>query len=204
MHRDEVDPALVLVAERAREYLATLDDAPLHSPTFEETAWSFVGPIPEEGNGALDTLARLTGPALDGAVASAGPRNFHFVTGGVTPAALGADWLASVLDQNSFAWIETPLGSQLERVALAWLRDLFGLPAEWGGVLTTGATMANFVSLAAARHWWADRHGVDVNADGLAGLPAAPIMTSGYIHASARKALAAPRPWTVTAADVRA
>ena len=32
MHRDEVDPALILVAERAREYLATLDDAPLHSP----------------------------------------------------------------------------------------------------------------------------------------------------------------------------
>ncbi len=190
MHRDEVDPALILVAERAREYLATLDDAPLHSPSFEETAWSFVGPIPEEGNGALDTLARLTGPALDGTVASAGPRNFHFVTGGVTPAALGADWLASVLDQNSFAWIESPLGSQLERVSLAWLRDLFGLPAEWGGVLTTGATMANFVSLAAARHWWAAQHGVDVNADGLAGLPAAPIMTSGYIHASARKALA--------------
>jgi glutamate/tyrosine decarboxylase-like PLP-dependent enzyme len=130
MHREELDPALTLVAERARAYLATLDDAPLHSPSFEQTAWSFGGPLPEEGYGAFDTLARLTGPALDGTVASAGPRNFHFVTGGVTPAALGADWLASLLDQNSFAWIESPLGAQLERVALAWLRDLFGLPAD--------------------------------------------------------------------------
>jgi glutamate/tyrosine decarboxylase-like PLP-dependent enzyme len=190
MRRDELEPTITLIAERARAYLATLDDSPLHSQTFEETAWSFTGAIPEHGHGALDTLARLTGPALDGTIASAGPRNFHFVTGGVTPAALGADWLASVLDQNSFAWIETPLASQLERISLAWLRDLFGLPAEWGGVLTTGATMANFTSLAAARHWWAGRHGVDVNADGLAGLPAAPIMTSGYVHATARKALA--------------
>ena len=155
MRRDELEPTITLIAERARAYLATLDESPLHSQTFEETAWSFTGAIPEHGHGALDTLARLTGPALDGTIASAGPRNFHFVTGGVTPAALGADWLASVLDQNSFAWIETPLASQLERISLAWLRDLFGLPAEWGGVLTTGATMANFTSLAAARHWWA-------------------------------------------------
>jgi glutamate/tyrosine decarboxylase-like PLP-dependent enzyme len=35
-----------------------------------------------------------------------------------------------------------------------WLRQLFELPAEFGGVLTTGATMANFVALAAARNWW--------------------------------------------------
>jgi glutamate/tyrosine decarboxylase-like PLP-dependent enzyme len=188
--RAEIDPALALVAERARSYLAALDEAPLHTPSFEETSWSFAGPIPEEGHGALETLERLTGPALDGTVASVGPRNFHFVTGGVTPAALGADWLASVLDQNSFAWIESPLGSQLEGVALGWLRDLFGLPPHWGGVLTTGATMANFVSLAAARQWWGERHGVDVGAEGLAGLPAAPVFSGGYIHATARKALA--------------
>jgi glutamate/tyrosine decarboxylase-like PLP-dependent enzyme len=189
VRRDELDPALTLIAERARAYLASLDDAPLHSPGYEQVAWSFGGPLPEEGNGALDTLARLTGPALDGTVASAGPRNFHFVTGGVTPAALGADWLASLLDQNSFAWIESPLGAQLERTALAWLRELFGLPAEWGGVLTTGATMANFVSLASARRWWGERHGVDVDTDGLAGLPPAPVLTSGYVHATAIKAL---------------
>lgn len=69
---------------------------------------------------------------------------FHFVTGGVTPAALGGDWLASALDKNAFSWVGTPLGSRLEAVTIGWLKELFELPASWAGVLTTGATMANF------------------------------------------------------------
>jgi len=189
VNRAELEPALSLVAERARAYLAGLDDAPLHAPNVEEAAWSFDGSLPEQGSGAEAALARLLDEGLDGTIASAGPRNFHFVTGGVTPAALGADWLASLLDQNSFAWIESPLGAHLERVALRWLRDLFDLPAEWGGVLTTGATMANFVSLAAARRWWGERHDRDVDRDGFAGLPPVPVFSSGYVHATAIKAL---------------
>ena len=189
MDRSEIDAALALVAERAREYLCELDDAPLHTAGYEQAAWSFDGSLPEEGAGAVGTLTLLTGGGLEASVASAGPRCFHFVTGGVTPAALGADWLASALDQNSFAWIESPLGAQLERLSLAWLRELFGLPDRWGGVLTTGATMANFVALAAARRWWGERHGFDVDADGLTGRPPVPVFSSGYVHATARKAL---------------
>ena len=78
---------------------------------------------------------------LDAATASPGPRFFHFVTGGVTPAALGADWLTTALDQNAFSWVGSPLGTRLETVSLAWLQELFGLPADWGGALTTGATV---------------------------------------------------------------
>ncbi|HWM05577.1 MAG TPA: pyridoxal-dependent decarboxylase, partial [Actinophytocola sp.] len=62
-------------------------------------------------------------------------------------------------------------------------------PAGWGGVLTPSATFANLTGLAAARHWWATRHGRDVAADGLAGLPAMPVLGGGYVHPSARKAL---------------
>ena len=115
---------------------------------------------------------------------------FHFVTGGVTPAALAADWLTSAIDQNAFSWVNSPLASRAEAIAIDWLKDLFALPASWGGVLTTGATMANFTALAAARHWWAARHGSDVEETGLAGLPPLPVLSSGYIHTSAVKALA--------------
>ena len=64
--------------------------------------------------------------------------------GGGTPAALAADWLTSAFDQVAFAWASSPFASRLEQVAVAWLRDLFELPGDFGGVLTTGATMANF------------------------------------------------------------
>src|SRR5437899_2907855 len=145
--------------------------------------------MPEEGIGSLRALSDLVAASMDGAVQSSGPRYFHFVTGGVTPAALGADWLTSALDQMAFNWTSSPFASRLEQVSIGWLRDLFGLPSEWSGVITTGATMANFVGLAAARGWWGQQHGADVDNEGMAGLPPVPVFAGGYLHASAVKAL---------------
>ena len=183
--RAEEAETLAFVLEEARRYLAELDDSPV-LPSREQR---FAGSLPEEGAGAPAALAELMAGS-DVATRSSGPRFFHFVTGGTTPAALGADWLTSLLDQNSFSWISSPLGSQLEAVSIRWLLELFELPADWGGVLTTGATMANFVGLACGRRWWAQQHGVDLDERGFAGLPAVPVFSSPYLHASARKALA--------------
>jgi glutamate/tyrosine decarboxylase-like PLP-dependent enzyme len=109
--------------------------------------------------------------------------------GGGTPAALAADWLASALDQIAFNWISSPFAMQLEQVSVGWLKELFGLPAAWSGVLTTGATTANLTGLAAARRWWGLQHGVDVEEDGLSGLPPVPVFATDDVHASAVKAL---------------
>src|SRR5207253_7358147 len=77
----------------------------------------------------------------------------------------------------------------VQTCALPIFRELFGLPAEWGGVLTTGATMANFVALACARRWCGLQQGVDVDDVGLSGLPPIQVFGSGYIHPSDVKAL---------------
>jgi glutamate/tyrosine decarboxylase-like PLP-dependent enzyme len=77
----------------------------------------------------------------------------------------------------------------LEQVAVDWLRQLFELPCDFGGVLTTGATMANFVALAAARNWWGELQGVDVEQEGVGKLAPAVILSSGYIHPSATQAV---------------
>ena len=151
---------------------------------------SFGGPVPETGDGSLEALRRLMHDGLEGAVHTSGPRCFHFVLGGVTPAALGAELWAAVLDPIAYAWVSSPLAVHLELLSLAWLRQLFGLPAAWSGVMVTGATMANFVGLAAARQWWGEQHGVDVSERGMAALPSVPVFTSGHIHGSARKAVA--------------
>ena len=107
--------------------------------------------------------------------------------GGATPAALGADMLAPVIDQAAYAWDSSPLGTAVERTALRWLKELFGLPASMTGIMVTGATMANFVGLAAARQWWGERRGVDVSRAGLSGQPPVPVLSSGYVHAATRK-----------------
>ena len=190
MRREEFEPALELAAREAVRYLAEVDERPVRSQRVEEALEAFGGSLPEEGDGALAALAELAGEGFEGAVHSAGPRFFHFVTGGVTPAALGADWLASTIDQMAGVWVAGPSAARLEAVAIDWLKELFGLPAPFGGVLTTGATMANFVGLAAGREWWGARHGRDLDEDGFAGLPAVPVFSSGYLHASSLKALA--------------
>ena len=143
------------------------------------------GRSPSKGVGAVETLEELVA-GIDGAVHSAGPKFFHFVDGGTTPAALGADWLATTLDQNPGAWVSTPLAARLEQVSIEWLKELFGLPASWGGVLTTGATMANFVALACARRWCGERAGMDVDDLGVAAAP--PItVRRGRLHPSERR-----------------
>ncbi len=188
--RSELADVLALVHEQARAYLDTVDERAARSPRLEAACRSFRGPLPERGIGAAAALTELYEQGVDGTVTSAGPRCYHFVMGGTTPAALGADWLTSAFDQIAYAWASSPLAVELELVTLGWLRELFGLPADWGGVMTTGATMSNFVALAAAREWWGERHGLDVSERGLAGAPPLPVFGSGHVHGSAVKCLA--------------
>ena len=188
--RDDSLEVLGEVARAAEEYLQRLPTDPVLGAGADAAARSFAGALPDRGLGARAAIDRLLDDGVAAATRSSGPRFFHFVTGGATPAALGADWLASLLDQNAFSWVSSPLGARIEEVAVAWLQDLFELPPEWGGVLTTGATAANFTALAAARGWWGERHGIDVDEVGTHGLPPLPIFSSGYVHPSATKALA--------------
>jgi glutamate/tyrosine decarboxylase-like PLP-dependent enzyme len=190
LDRDAVAESLRLVAEEATRYLAQLDGAPVRPPGLREPGEHLAGALPDDGAGSLEALRALIDAASEGATRSAGPRFFHFVMGGGTPAALAADWLTGALDQIAFNWVSSPFAMRLEQISLDWLKELFGLPAPWSGVFTSGATMANFTGLAAARRWWGGRHGVDVEEAGLAGLPPVPVFGSGWVHISAIKALA--------------
>jgi glutamate/tyrosine decarboxylase-like PLP-dependent enzyme len=187
--QDEVEQALELAAALARDYVTGIAGDPVQPPGSEERVMALGGGLPDSGEGALAPLRELAGMGADLATRSSGPRFFHFVVGGTTPAALAADWLTSALDQNSGLWASSPLGSRLEAIAVGWLRDLFELPPELSGVLITGGTMANFTCLAGARSWWAERHGIDVDEDGFAGAPAIPAFTTDHIHQSATKSL---------------
>ncbi len=188
-HLGDVDAALDLVHEAATRYLASLPERPVRPPSAELVAPTLGGMLPEVGDGTLGALQELIDAGMDAAIGSAGGRFFHFVVGGVTPAALAAEWLTAALDQNTGMWAASPFGAGMEVVAIDWLKQLFALPASWGGVLVTGGTMANYVGLAAARRWWALHHGIDIDEDGWTGLPRLPVFASGLLHASSVKAL---------------
>lgn len=145
-------------------------------------------PLPEEGLGALQALATFRASYEAGLSASPGPRYLGFVTGGTTPAALAGDWLVSAYDQNAISGHDS-LVPEIERETVALLRELFGLPEAFEGVFVSGATMANFVALATARQWGAQRLGIDVSEQGLWGVPPITVL-GGSPHASVIKALA--------------
>ena len=174
----------------ASAYLAALPDRPA-TPAPDPTALraALAEPLPEVGGDPAEAVAEWLRRADGGITASSGPRFFGFVTGGVTPAALAGDWITSTIDQNAAMWLSSPAASETEAVVLRWLKELFHLPADWSGALTSGATMANLVGLAAARQWAGGRLGFDPAVDGLGGKPVIPVVSSTEIHSSAVKAL---------------
>ena len=171
------------------EFLRDLPVRPVHATaSLEELRAVLGGRLPENGDGAADTLRRLRRSDV-GVIASAGPRYLGFVVGGSLPAALAADWLTSAWDQNAGTYAVAPSASVAEEVAGAWLVELLGLPSGTSFGFTTGCQMAHVTCLAAARHKVLARTGWDVERYGLSGAPAVRIIMGEESHATVPAAL---------------
>jgi len=185
-----VDRSLRRAAELAEQHLASIGDRPVGGTTgYEDVVAALDEPLPEHGEDPVAVIERLAAVAGPATVASPGPRYFGFVTGGVLPAALAADWLTSAWDQNTFTRVSSPGGAAIEAVAERWVLEALGLPRHAAVGFTTGATMGNFTCLAAARHAVLARAGWDVDADGLIGAPAIRVLVGEHVHASLLVAL---------------
>lgn len=180
---------LVDAADRAIRYLDQLNQRPV-APTPEAVSRleELDFPFPETGINPADALDELDSH-VDAITAMSGPPYFGFVTGGTLPASLAANWLAGAWDQNAFLAAVTPLPAKLEAVALRWLVELLGLPAETGAGFVTGATTANLSCLVAARHAVLESVGWNVEADGLFGAPPVTVIVGNEAHPSIFKAL---------------
>ncbi|RIK18589.1 MAG: aspartate aminotransferase family protein [Anaerolineae bacterium] len=181
---------LETAAERAINYLEGLGDRAV-APTPEAIAnlMTLDEPLPLESSAPELVLARLDRICSPATVAEAGPRFFGLVTGGALPVTLAASWLAGAWDQNSSFYNVTPATARLEQVALGWLLELLGLPSDCGGGFVTGATVANFTALAAARHSVLRQAGWNVEADGLIGAPPVTVVVGDEAHPTLFKSL---------------
>jgi glutamate/tyrosine decarboxylase-like PLP-dependent enzyme len=149
----------------------------------------FRAPLPEtgtDGMSVIDELVRLSQPGLS---AMAGPRFFGWVIGGSLPVGVAADWLTSAWGQNAGGHTPTPAAAACEEIAAAWLLELLDLPRESSVGFTTGATMANFTCLAAARTRLLQNLGWDVESQGLFGAPELRVLIGEDAHSSASAAL---------------
>ncbi len=182
----DYDAALEIAGKHAAAWNAALPDRPV-APVVDEAALHAAfgaGALPDDGLDAVATIEQLAAAADPGLLAQPGPRYFGFVIGGHLPATLGADVLTSAWDQNAGLHVMSPAAAAAEDVAAQWLLDVFDLPRTASVGFVTGATMASFTCLAAARNAVLAQAGWDVEANGLIGAPAVRVLAGEEAHSS--------------------
>ena len=107
----------------------------------------------------------------------------YFPTTGSGPGILG-EMLAAALNVNAMVWKTSPAATELEELALDWVRELVGLPDVFRGTVNDTASSSSLNALAAAR----DAVFTDVRERGLFGAPAGRIYASQDAHLSIDKA----------------
>ena len=177
-------------AEAAIRYREGVGDRPQRPLVdFATARRSFDQPLPAGGAAAdavVGELVRLAEPGLN---ATTGPRFFGWVIGGSHPVGVAADWLTGAWGQNAGNHQASPAAAAAEAVAARWMLELLDLPPSCSVGFVTGATVANMVSLAAARGEVLRRAGWDVEAQGLFGAPPITVLIGDDAHSTVFAAL---------------
>jgi glutamate/tyrosine decarboxylase-like PLP-dependent enzyme len=177
-------------ADHAADFLETLETRPVRpEASADELFATLGGPLPERGSDPQSVVDALVDDAGPGIVGIPSGRYFGFVIGGAVPAAVAADWLTSVWDQNAGLYAGGPSAAVVEEVCRAWLAELLGLPAGVSVAYVTGCQMAHVTALAAARHQVLAQAGWDVARDGLAGAPPIRVVVGAKRHVTIDRAL---------------
>ncbi len=108
----------------------------------------------------------------------------YFAITGSGPGILG-EMLAAALNVNGMLWKTSPAATELEEVALGWLRQMVGLPEEFAGIIMDTASVASLCAVAAAREAVEE---YPVRLRGMAGGPRLRLYTSEQAHSSIEKA----------------
>ena len=182
--------ALQRAAEHAFRFLDGLADRPVATTASLDELRARLGrPLADAGVSAVQVIDELVADVDAGILGSQGGRFFGWVIGGGAPAAMAADWLTTVWDQNAGIYACGPAASVVEDVVAGWLKEIFDLPAETSVGFVTGTQMGHMTCLAAARHAVLRNRGWDVERKGLAGAPPIRVLANAERHGSVDRAV---------------
>lgn len=179
------------VADYAARYLGSLGERPVAARADSLAIARELAELEPRRQGvpALECIRELVALAEPGITAMSGPRFAGWVVGGTLPAALAADWLTAVWDQNAGVGEGAPAATAFENAALSTVVGLLKLPPSANGALVTGAMSANFCCLAAARGQLLEAAGWDVQQRGLFGAPPLRVFVGHERHETIDKAV---------------
>lgn len=178
------------VVSETIKYFELLQDIPIGvTSSIEELKSSVDSDLPNDGEDPEIALNKLISSVKKGLIHSQNPRYFGFVIGGSTPTSIAADWLTSVWDQNAQVFDTSPAASIIEDIVANWILELLKLPKELSVGFLTGAQMANFTALNVARNAMLEKHGWDIELNGLQGSPNFNILVGESCHGTIHSAI---------------
>lgn len=175
----------------ATDFLKQANDLPIQVNAVDRANLKHLDfELPKQGLDATAVIDELNQWVTPATMKMGSPRFFGFVIGGAYPVSVASNWLGTAWDQNTGLEKTTPAVAQLEQVSARWMLNMLGLPKDSATAFVTGATVANFTALAAARNQIFTAAGWDVEADGLIGAPDLHIIISEESHPTVYKSLA--------------
>src|SRR5580704_11654470 len=188
--REKFRQSIEAAFQAADAYLERLDANPVGATADLQTLRKQISKTLTEVGMPPDQVVReIARDVQGGLVATGGGRFFGWVIGGAMPAALGADILTSVWDQNGALYATSPVAAVVEEVAGGWLKEILVLPARASFASVTGCQMAHTTCLAAARHAVLARRNWDVEEKGLFGAPPIRLLSSRMRHGTFERSI---------------
>ena len=79
------------------------------------------------------------------------PGWFAYFPGNNSPPSILGEMLTATMGAQCMSWVTSPAATELEQVAMDWLRQMLGLPETFVGVIQDTASTATLVALLSAR-----------------------------------------------------
>ncbi|QRG07622.1 aspartate aminotransferase family protein [Xanthobacter dioxanivorans] len=173
-------------ADFAARYRAGLREKPVRAGTAPgEIAAALPATPPEAAEPMADIFADFERIVVPGMTHWQHPRFFAYFPANASPASVIAEFLTSAMGAQCLLWQTSPAATELEQVALDWLRQAVGLPADFTGVIQDSASSATLCAFLTMRE---RALGFTGNQAGLSGAPRLRVYASGEVHSSIDRA----------------
>ena len=177
------------VVDWISDYFARIEELPVLSQAKpgDLTAQLPTAP-PASGEAMSDILADVDQLIVPALTHWSHPSFFaYFATSTSAPGIFG-EMLSAAFDVKALLWRTSPAATELEHVALSWLRQMSGLPADFEGIIYDTASVSSLHAIAAAR----ESLDLRIREDGMSGRPDLPLLrvyASEQAHSSIEKAI---------------
>lgn len=173
-------------ADFAVRYRAGLRDLPVRARTRPgEIVAALPAAPPEEAEPMADLFADFERIVVPGMTHWQHPRFFAYFPANASPASVIAEALTAAMGAQCLLWQTSPAATEVETVAIDWLRQAVGLPEGWRGVIQDSASSATLTAFLTMRE---RALGFTGNREGLAGQAPVRVYASGEVHTSIDKA----------------